>query len=104
MKKFIQNPTTSTIVSDREKKNVIDMTTASTNAVTEVLIRPKRSSEYIMKRLLNGKESCIPKVKVSDLVIVKPRSARMFGNQPPRPSAAPKNTKKQIIAAMMRLR
>jgi hypothetical protein len=47
-----------------------------------------------MKRLLNGKESCIPKVKVRDLVIVKPRSARMFGSQPPRPSAAPKNAKK----------
>ena len=80
------------------------MITASTKAVTAVLMRPKRSSEYIMKRLLNGKESCIPKVKVKDLVTVKPRSARMFRSQPPRPNAAPKKAKKQIIAAMIRLR
>ena len=53
--------------------------------MTEVLIRPNFSSEYIIKRLAIGKAKVMPNWKVSDLVIVKPRWARMFGSQPPIP-------------------
>src|SRR5229473_1072816 len=71
-------------------------------AVTAVGLRPKRSSEYIMKALAHGKARVIQKIEFSDLAIGKPRSTRMFGNQAPSPSAMPKKAKKQIIPAITR--
>ena len=38
-----------------------------------------------MNRLAQGNARVMPKLKVSDLVIVKPRWARMLGSQPPIP-------------------
>ena len=70
--------------------------------MTAVGLRPKRSSEYIMKALAHGKARVIQKIEFSDLAIVKPRSTRMFGSQAPSPSAMPKKAKKQIIPAITR--
>src|ERR1700732_2052875 len=69
-------------------------------AVTAVGLRPKRSSEYIIKALAHGKARVIQKIEFSDLAIGKPRSTRMFGSQAPSPSAMPKKAKKQIIPAI----
>ena len=46
----------------------------------------------------------MPNVKVSDLVMVMPRSAIMFGSQVPSPSATPKKATKQTMAAIKRPR
>src|SRR6202035_197420 len=102
VQKIMQKPIPRTIASLDALAHNSPNTPVRMKAVTAVGLRPKRSSAYIMKALAHGKASVIQKIEFSDLAIVKPRSARILGNQAPSPSAMLKNAKKQIIPAMTR--
>src|SRR5580704_6442388 len=102
MKKIIPNPIASTIASLPALAQSSPNTAVRRKAVTAVGLRPKRSSEYIMKALAHGKARVIQKIEFSGLAIGKPRSTRMFGSQAPSPSAMPKKAKRQIIPAITR--
>ena len=73
-------------------------------AQIDVILRPNLSSAYIMKRLAHGTAKFIASVYCSDLVMLKPLAAMMFGSQAPSPMATPKNAVKQIMPAMTRTR
>ena len=91
VKKIMQKPIASTIVSSTALPNRMANTPVRMKATTAVGLRPKRSSAYIMKALAHGKASVIQKIEFSDLAIPSPRSASMFGSQVPRPMAMLKN-------------
>ena len=55
-----------------------------------------------MNKLAQGTAKFMASVYCSDLVMLNPLSRIMFGNQPPRPMATPKNAEKQIMPAMTR--
>src|SRR5712671_4559177 len=91
VKKIMQKPIASTIVSSTALPNRMANTPVMIKATTAVGLRPKRSSAYIMKALAHGKASVIQKIEFSDLAIPRPRSASMFGSQVPSPMAILKN-------------
>src|SRR5262249_10510998 len=91
VKKIIPKPTANTIVSSVALPNQIAKTPVKINATTAVGLRPKYSSENIIKALAHGKASVIQKIEFSDLAIGRPRSASMLGNQVPSPMAMLKN-------------
>jgi hypothetical protein len=102
MKKIIPKPIAKTIASLVALAQSSPNTPAMMKATTAVGFRPKRSKEYIIKRLAVGKAKVIQKIEFSDLAIGKPRSTRMFGSHAPSPIAIPKNAMKHIMPAMTR--
>ena len=100
----MQKPTTNRVISVPALTKPTANRPAITNAAVAVFFLPNFSSANIMNKLAQGKASVMPNVKVSDLVMVMPRSAIMFGSQVPSPSATPKNATKQTMAAIRRPR
>src|SRR5215469_5295970 len=74
VQKIMQNPIASTIASLVALAQARPNTPVRMKAITAVGFRPKRSSEYIMKALAQGKAKVIQKIEFSDLAIGKPRS------------------------------
>src|SRR6185437_6438695 len=102
MKNTITKPKISSCVGLPAFAKTIAMMPAPMKEQTAVILRPYLSSAYIMNRLAQGTARFMPRMKVSDLVIVKPRSCIMLGSQLPKPIATPKNAEKQIMPAMTR--
>ena len=62
MKKIMQKPTASSMVSLVALTNATANAPARTNDTIDVGFRPKRSSAYIMQRLAQGNASVMPNV------------------------------------------
>src|SRR5882762_10141464 len=75
VKKIMQKPIASTIVSSTALPNRMANTPVMIKATTAVGLRPKRSSAYIMKALAHGKASVIQKIEFSDLAIPRDRKS-----------------------------
>src|SRR5665213_2375324 len=102
MKNTMTKPKISSCVGLPALAKTIAITPAPMKAQTAVILRPYLSSAYIMNRLAQGTAMFMPRMNVRDLVMVKPRSCIMLGNQLPKPMATPKNAEKQIMPAITR--
>src|SRR5665213_2942434 len=101
-KKIMMKPATNSCVAVVALPKTIAMMPAPMKAQTEVILRPKLSSAYIMKMLAHGTAKFMASTYCSDMVMLKPFAFMMFGSQAPSPMATPKNAVKQIMPAMTR--